>query len=80
MHEQSTWSTNVYEIHKGGLYADSVLLTSGTIVTPTAVYPGKFHLLLNLVQYNGFGVSLVAQMTGRKIDVAAGEYDASNLL
>eukprot|EP01052_Picozoa_sp_SAG31_P070341 SAG31_NODE_29196_length_399_cov_0.873333_1_plen_39_part_01 len=23
---QSTWSTNIYEIHKGGLYADSVLL------------------------------------------------------
>jgi hypothetical protein len=36
----STWSTNVYEVHKGGLYADSVVLRSGMIVTPTAVYPG----------------------------------------
>ena len=34
------WSTNIYEVHKGGLYADSVVLKSGMIVTPTAVYPG----------------------------------------
>ena len=36
----SSWSTNWYEIHKGGLYAQSVVLKSGEIVTATAVYPG----------------------------------------
>ena len=32
-----TGSTNWYEVHKGGLYAQSVVLKSGEIVTATAV-------------------------------------------
>jgi hypothetical protein len=38
--EGLTWSTNVFEIHKGGLYAQSVVVANGKIITATAVYPG----------------------------------------
>jgi hypothetical protein len=36
----STSSTNVYELHKGGLYAQSITTTDGTVVTCTANYKG----------------------------------------
>ena len=43
--EGKTWSRTVYELHVGGMYASSVVLDDGTIVTAYAERNGPFTVL-----------------------------------